>query len=124
MAAFQGGQRSAGVNSNKWQQKYQTMRAKKLKGEAVTSTVERGQRPGAFTMMRDFYKGYADVSLLNHRTLSPYPLLSFSPSPFPLPFHFPTLSSSHILLFLPSSSPHHLHLPHSVRNKSNALCLY
>ena len=69
MAAFQGGRRSTGVNSNRWQQKYQTMRAKKLKGDVVernnseTGNLERGQRPGAFTMMRDFYKGYTDVSV-------------------------------------------------------------
>ncbi|KAL5254665.1 hypothetical protein ACHWQZ_G014188 [Mnemiopsis leidyi] len=66
MAGFQGGRRSTGVNSNRWQQKYQTMRAKKLKGDVVernnseTGNLSRGQRPGAFTMMRDFYKGYTD----------------------------------------------------------------
>lgn len=66
MAAFQGGRRGTGVNSNRWQQRYQTMRASKLKGDVVernnsnTGNLERGQRPGAFTMMRNFYQGYSN----------------------------------------------------------------
>lgn len=66
MAAFQGGRRGTGVNSNNWQQRYQTMRANKLKGDVVernnsnTGNLERGQRPGAFTMMKNFYQGYSN----------------------------------------------------------------
>ena len=67
MTAFAGGQRSGGMNQNRWTQKYQTMRADKLKDTVVdgtqtqTGNISRTQRPGAFSMMKNFYSGYKDV---------------------------------------------------------------
>eukprot|EP00116_Pleurobrachia_bachei_P000647 sb/3460909/ len=64
MAAFAGGQRSATINQNNWNKKFQTMRANKLKTSVVdqnrqnTGNLDRTRRPGAMTMMKDFYTGY------------------------------------------------------------------
>ena len=96
MAAFQGGRRGTGVNSNRWQQRYQTMRANKLKGDVVernnsnTGNLERGQRPGAFTMMRNFYQGYSNVSSTCPCVVLSLSLsLSLCPCPCPCPFPCP-----------------------------------
>ena len=68
MAAFAGGQRSATINQNNWNKKFQTMRANKLKTSVVdqnrqnTGNLDRTRRPGAMTMMKNFYTGYKNVS--------------------------------------------------------------
>ena len=67
--AFSGGGTGRYNTQSSWNQKYQTMRADKLKTEVVeknnenTGNISRSQRPNAFTMMKNFYDGYVDVSM-------------------------------------------------------------